>query len=549
MNLLRYYFVPFVALLIWVSGMDQIFAQQSDWELVITGEDNEDNSLNVIIGASESATEDFDPGLDQYAPPPAPNGSFDLRIVDGNEDYFKKIRPLTETTSTWSISTRPEDDETSVTLSWNSGSLENTDGQFHLEYADGSGEDQLNMKTSNSIELQPGQQTVTVTHVIQEEVTVSYEEGWQLIGFPAQAQGVDPYSIFTNAIPGTFFTHQGSYSEPESLSAGIGFWIRLSEEETVNIEPPFFTSTSLSFEPGWYIISGPGVSMPFSSLANPDSGFVEGSLKGYNDGYVDVDTLEPGKGYWVLSEGTFTINLESDAPVQTKQNVNQLATPDGFSQFSISNEGKEPMNFFLGESLEGQPVNPLSFSMPPVPPNEAFDVRFSNDSRIATQNSGTLLVQSPGDSMRIRYMDSDTEETLVFEILREDEDENQQVMLAPGEEQSISGIGITEMNVSSNIVSSNEEESETPRRLELSQNYPNPFNPVTMIAYSLPKDSEVSIEVFDMTGRRVAVLRENYQTAGNHTVEFDASDLSSGVYMYRLKSAGSMLTRKMTLIK
>lgn len=93
-------------------------------------------------------------------------------------------------------------------------------------------------------------------------------------------------------------------------------------------------------------------------------------------------------------------------------------------------------------------------------------------------------------------------------------------------------------------------ENGIPATFSLSQNYPNPFNPVTVIGYQLPVNSEVRLEVFDMMGRRVALLVNEQVSAGSHTVTFNAGHLSSGIYMYRLKAGNySTLTRKMTLVK
>ncbi len=83
----------------------------------------------------------------------------------------------------------------------------------------------------------------------------------------------------------------------------------------------------------------------------------------------------------------------------------------------------------------------------------------------------------------------------------------------------------------------------------LSQNYPNPFNPVTVISYALPKAGHVSISVYDALGREVAQLIHGEQNAGRHTVNFDASKLSSGIYLYKMTSGTFSETRKMLLMK
>jgi len=99
---------------------------------------------------------------------------------------------------------------------------------------------------------------------------------------------------------------------------------------------------------------------------------------------------------------------------------------------------------------------------------------------------------------------------------------------------------------------SNEEElvNEVPTSITLNQNYPNPFNPSTTISFELPAAQAVTINVYDITGRQVATLVNGQRfSAGQNAINFDASSLASGVYIYRLTSGAVQLTRKMTLIK
>lgn len=96
---------------------------------------------------------------------------------------------------------------------------------------------------------------------------------------------------------------------------------------------------------------------------------------------------------------------------------------------------------------------------------------------------------------------------------------------------------------------STEMNSEVPDEVSLEQNYPNPFNPSTVIKYTLPESIDVTLAVYDMIGRRIATLVDSRQNAGAHHVSFDASNISSGVYFYRLTAGNEMRIRKMTLIK
>ncbi len=92
--------------------------------------------------------------------------------------------------------------------------------------------------------------------------------------------------------------------------------------------------------------------------------------------------------------------------------------------------------------------------------------------------------------------------------------------------------------------------NELPGKISLYQNYPNPFNPSTVISYQLPVNSEVSLKVFDMLGREVASLIDGKRmSAGMHSLTFDAGNLSSGMYIYRLQAGNQVFTRKLTLIK
>ena len=84
---------------------------------------------------------------------------------------------------------------------------------------------------------------------------------------------------------------------------------------------------------------------------------------------------------------------------------------------------------------------------------------------------------------------------------------------------------------------------------KLSQNYPNPFNPTTTIEYQIPKESFVTIKVYDALGKEIVTLVSEEKPAGIHEVNFEPKDLTSGLYLYKIKAGSFEQTRKMLLLK
>jgi hypothetical protein len=138
---------------------------------------------------------------------------------------------------------------------------------------------------------------------------------------------------------------------------------------------------------------------------------------------------------------------------------------------------------------------------------------------------------TPDQSMKVPGDERSAKSLGDFADLGEDSDPRFELLIAA------SGVdGLTELGA-------------VPDDFTLAQNYPNPFNPTTVISYQLPVSSEVRLEVYDMLGRNVATLVNEQVSAGRHTVNFDASNLSSGVYLYRLQAGAQIMTKKLTILK
>jgi len=102
------------------------------------------------------------------------------------------------------------------------------------------------------------------------------------------------------------------------------------------------------------------------------------------------------------------------------------------------------------------------------------------------------------------------------------------------------------LNLRTNSIS---EEGIIPGKFELSQNYPNPFNPLTKINFSIPKSTKVVMQVYDILGKLVKTLVNDFKEAGSHNVSFDGTGLASGVYFYRIEAGSFIESKKMVLVK
>jgi ligand-binding sensor domain-containing protein len=109
--------------------------------------------------------------------------------------------------------------------------------------------------------------------------------------------------------------------------------------------------------------------------------------------------------------------------------------------------------------------------------------------------------------------------------------------------------GVWRRSLSDMITNVEDQNTGIPSQFILEQNYPNPFNPSTTIIYSLPTSEFVTLKVYDVLGKEVATLVNEEKPAGSYEVNFNATDLSSGIYFYTLKTGKFSETKKLVLMK
>ncbi|MBI2419218.1 MAG: T9SS type A sorting domain-containing protein, partial [Ignavibacteriales bacterium] len=181
--------------------------------------------------------------------------------------------------------------------------------------------------------------------------------------------------------------------------------------------------------------------------------------------------------------------------------------------------------------------NLSAFELPPPPPDEIFDIRFSSNSSVECLDNGQkeillsgvtypVILHSIGSNFVIK--DKATSGKLLNRVLKTNKS------LTIYDER----IKVLEVSV-----------HELPTKYALMQNYPNPFNPETKITYSLPEKAFVTLTVYNQLGEKVATLAHQDMDAGTHSISWNAGNINSGIYFYEIKAGTFKSVKKLMLLK
>ena len=372
------------------------------------------------------------------------------------------------------------------------------------------------------------------------QLSVPIQNDWNLVSVPGLHplnQNVNTW--WMNRDPfANVFRYTGSYQSVTSVSPGIGYTMKHYGPQLYNTgdEWPASGIRVADHHPingiiGWNLIGGYELSVATADITTVPPGLQSGPIYNYSSGYQVANTLHPGYGYWMKLTAPGQIIIPETLAKGTEP-VNYF--PDDWGKIMITDA--TGINYIL-YAVNGE-VDLNRYELPPATMSGMVDIRYSSGRIAENLNATVKTIEMNGVTypliIRVANLDLKLQDPSGKEI---------NIELKPGEKITIINNSINKLNVlSSKVVVA-------PIVYTLQQNYPNPFNPSTKISFALPEAGNVKLSIYNILGQEIRRLVDEYTNSGNYTINFDASELNSGMYVYKLEVNGFTQTRKMVLIK
>jgi len=357
-----------------------------------------------------------------------------------------------------------------------------------------------------------------------------------MVGLPLNVENSSYENLFPNAVTNTLFSFNGQYVSEENLIPGTGYWLRFPEDGNVSISGSVITDLQISIMEGWNLISGISTVVTIQNIIDPNDLIIPGTIYGFEDGYVESESIEPGYGYWLRSTG------EGEIILSTSSEATRMVTaqkPDNANTLKFRNH-----TLYFGNKIEVE--NPLSFSLPPKPPTGARDLRFSGDTKLCSTEECVIEVMNNGSPLMVNCNINDGKNWELIPVIASEMKWSEAISLF-SDEQITFNPEVEQWILRKSL-------SAVPSTFALHPAYPNPFNPVTTISFSIPNNGvktqhAASLQIYDITGKLVETLMDEPQEPGYHTIQWNANNFSSGVYFIRLESGTYSQSQKLILLK
>lgn len=500
--------------------------------LTLTDQGNASGQL--ILGAQAGASDGIDQAFGEFELGPVPAaGTFDARWLipptNGSDIDVRGLFNPANLQRVYTFRIQPGPGGYPFTIRWNKSRF--ATGTFLLQdQASQGGLFSVAMKRQSSFVVTSP--SVTTLQIVQlPPVYYSFLQSWNLISFPLAPTGQTKRAqVFPTSIS-PLFGFNGSYYISDSMRNGVGYWIRLPLSGTTGFDGLPHPADTITAIDGWNLIGSVSSAVARTAIVQIPANIVISNYFGYSGSYVVSDSIRPSKGYWVKARGGGKLVLSASAA------ANKLAdnNPGGallsrLNAITLDDRQGHNQTLYFGNSS----ADASWFELPPVPPPGIFDARFSSGGMVH-------LLGDTATSMGIRVQSESGQLTLSWSLRQPDfagisfTDESGHPLSAFRADREGSLVihtlpsGSLSVRVGRNAA--------IPQEFSLRQNYPNPFNPATTIEFDLPVDASVTLKVYDLIGREVAVLADHQKlAAGTHALRLNAGGLGSGVYFYRMEA-------------
>ncbi|NPV12110.1 MAG: M20/M25/M40 family metallo-hydrolase [Ignavibacteria bacterium] len=360
-------------------------------------------------------------------------------------------------------------------------------------------------------------------------VNLFTSSGWNLISIPIKPQDGRKSVLFPSAVSYAY-SYDNFYVISDTLNIGKGYWLKFNAAQSHQLQGQLVNQLQIPVKAGWNLIGTLNSNISTSSISTQPPNIISSLFYEYNGSYSPSNVLNPGKGYWVKCSQNGYINLVSSFTKIFDDAAFEIKNYDYELNF-ISNE-KTMKLYLLSFNTDKE-----KFELPPVPPAGSFDVRFSNNSFVEQTGEDEKIININSNNPLTLQLRSNKTEPLL--ISYNSSGIEKQLILSPHErillDENVSLIKLKRISL--------------PQQLILYQNYPNPFNPTTQIKFYLPTDGLVEVNIYNLQGQLIQSLINEKLDGGFHSLQFDGSKLSSGLYFYELKFGQQRLIQKMLLVK
>ena len=536
------------------------------WSLDIATTDDAALGDTLTLGQGPAATAGLDPACGEAEQPPVPPApttdvrftGTDLEGVSLGEGTLVDIRPDSEPTpaaqnapAIWRIDLQTGDFPVSMT--WDNDALAGATSRpvELVDAATGGDVVSVDMKATGAASIENSAVTALEVRLGQADGhTFTLTDGWNFKSMPVQSSDMSFGAMMSPCESGFAYVSGEGYDPlavGEAMLMGEGYWFNCSADtHTVTGTVP--TPPTADVDAGWNVVGPYADSVDVSAISADPSGLLESAFYGFDpaNGYTVAETLAPGQAYWVRASDAGTLNLSGSAP-SSPTLAAKMATSDAgqapeTTALIISDAEGRTQTLQVGTGLGEATLN--RSLLPPKPPSGIFDVRFASGRSVASfavDAEGALeALDLQGAAYPLTMRLGDAGATLRLQV-KQGQGAAAKVQTLSAEQPSVTlqGTGGT-VRVGPESL---------PDEFALENSYPNPVSGQATIEYALPERSEVTVEVYDMLGRRVVTLVNGKKQAGDHSVQLNAADLSSGTYFYRMRAGSFTKTRRLVVVR